>query len=174
MFFSALTLLLGRPEEHPACKNWVMRCWCGYLSGARCRLFAYGPANATAVSKVHHLCLPYLNPDILPFWYWLTQVVLERSSYRHVVIIQTVKRTAGASQWLTIYGDVELRLSLACVSCALAGSCRLYCTACRRLFAISCPLFSVVFDISHTDQLSWTRRQATCMSVHIGAALAVG
>ena len=28
-------------------KNWVMRCWRGYLSGARRRL-AYGPADATA------------------------------------------------------------------------------------------------------------------------------
>ena len=28
-------------------KNWVVGCWCGYLSGVRCRL-AYGPANATA------------------------------------------------------------------------------------------------------------------------------
>ena len=28
-------------------KNWVVRCWRGYLSGARCRL-AYGPADATA------------------------------------------------------------------------------------------------------------------------------
>ena len=28
-------------------KNWVVRCWCGYLSGARCRL-AYGPADVTA------------------------------------------------------------------------------------------------------------------------------
>jgi len=46
--FSALTLLVGRQEEHPAYKNWLMRCWCGYLSGARCRLFAYGPADATA------------------------------------------------------------------------------------------------------------------------------
>ena len=26
----------------------VMRCWCGYLFGARCRLFPYGPADATA------------------------------------------------------------------------------------------------------------------------------
>jgi len=25
-----------------------MRCWCGYLSGASCRLFAYGPGDATA------------------------------------------------------------------------------------------------------------------------------
>jgi len=27
--------------------HWVVRCWRGYLSGARCRL-AYGPADATA------------------------------------------------------------------------------------------------------------------------------
>jgi len=26
----------------------VMRCWRGYLSGARCKWFAYGPADATA------------------------------------------------------------------------------------------------------------------------------
>ena len=45
--FSALTLLVGRQEGHPACKNRVVGCWCGYLSGARCRL-AYGPADATA------------------------------------------------------------------------------------------------------------------------------
>jgi len=25
--------------------------WCGYLPGARCRLFAYGPADATAIPK---------------------------------------------------------------------------------------------------------------------------
>jgi len=29
-----------RQEGHPACKNWVVGCWHGYLSGARCR-FAY-------------------------------------------------------------------------------------------------------------------------------------
>ena len=46
--FNALTQLVGHQEEHPACKNWVMRYWCGYLSAARCRLFAYGQADATA------------------------------------------------------------------------------------------------------------------------------
>jgi len=45
--FSALTLLVGRQEGHPVCKNRVAGCWRGYLSGARCRL-AYGPADATA------------------------------------------------------------------------------------------------------------------------------
>jgi len=42
--FSALTLLVGQQEGHPACKKlW----WGACLSGARCRL-AYGPADATA------------------------------------------------------------------------------------------------------------------------------
>jgi len=46
--FSALTLLVGWQEGHPACKKTgVVRCWHGYLSGARCRL-AYVPADATA------------------------------------------------------------------------------------------------------------------------------
>ena len=34
-------LLVGWQEGHPACKNRVVRYWCGCLSGARCRL-AYG------------------------------------------------------------------------------------------------------------------------------------
>ena len=46
--FSALTLLVGRQEWHPACKK--LRgggYWRGYLSGARCG-FAYRPGDATA------------------------------------------------------------------------------------------------------------------------------
>ena len=39
-------LLGGRKGVRPV-KNWVARCWRGYLSGARCRL-AYGPADSTA------------------------------------------------------------------------------------------------------------------------------
>jgi len=30
-----LTLLAGRQEEQPASKK--LRCWCGYLSGWRCK-----------------------------------------------------------------------------------------------------------------------------------------
>ena len=36
--FSALTLLVGRQEGHPACKKPNGGCWRGYLSGTRCRL----------------------------------------------------------------------------------------------------------------------------------------
>ena len=38
----------GRKGIRPV-KNWAVGCWCGYLSGARCRL-AYGPADATALT----------------------------------------------------------------------------------------------------------------------------
>jgi len=50
--FSALTLLVGRQEGHPACKKLSggMLVW---LSGMRCRL-AYSPADATAT---HYLLL---------------------------------------------------------------------------------------------------------------------
>ena len=45
--FSALMLLVGRQEGHPACKKLSGGVLAWYLSGARCRL-AYGPADATA------------------------------------------------------------------------------------------------------------------------------
>jgi len=51
------------------------RCWCGCLSGVRCRLFAYGPADAAAIPKPHHL-LPHLNPD----WFYLSGTGLPRLS----------------------------------------------------------------------------------------------
>jgi len=46
--FSALMLLVGWQEGHPACKKtqW-WDAWHGYVSEARCR-FSYGPADATA------------------------------------------------------------------------------------------------------------------------------
>ena len=45
--FSALTLLVGRQEKHPSVRTWAIRCWHGYLFGARCKWLAYGPADAT-------------------------------------------------------------------------------------------------------------------------------
>jgi len=75
--FSALTLLVGHQEKHLACKNWVMRCWCGYLSGARCRLFAYGSDDATASPNPTSLA-SFKSRLVLLFWYWLTQAVLEK------------------------------------------------------------------------------------------------
>jgi len=33
-------------------KSWVMRCWHCYLSGVRCKLFPFGPADATATPVI--------------------------------------------------------------------------------------------------------------------------
>jgi len=49
--FSALTLLVGHEEGHPACKK-LMRCWRGYLCGGRCKLLAHGAADATAAPVI--------------------------------------------------------------------------------------------------------------------------
>jgi len=46
-----------------------MRCWCGYLSGAKCKCFAYGSTDATATP----LSLASVKSRmVLPFWYWLS------------------------------------------------------------------------------------------------------
>jgi len=52
----------GRKGIRPV-KNWVVVCWRGYLSGAKCRL-AYGPADATAT-----YCL-LLQKN--PYWFYLS------------------------------------------------------------------------------------------------------
>ena len=75
--FSVLMLFVGWQEEHPACKSWVVRFWHDYLSGLW--------------SEVHMICIwfgwchrhPIISCFIkiqngLPFWCWLTQVVLEQ------------------------------------------------------------------------------------------------
>ena len=58
-----LTLLVRCQEER------------GYLSGARCRLFAYGPADATAIPKPQSSLASFKSRLVLPFWY---RVVMEK------------------------------------------------------------------------------------------------
>ena len=75
--FSALTLLVWRQEEQPACKNWVMRCWCGYLSerDADClNTVQLMPCHPNTLSSL----ASFKSRLVLPFWYRLNQVVLEK------------------------------------------------------------------------------------------------
>ena len=80
--FSALTLLVGRQEGHPACKNWVVGCWCGYLSGARCRLAWPDWCHC------HSLSLASVKSRlVLPFWYRLTRVVPDKGPLNGCVFV---------------------------------------------------------------------------------------
>ena len=57
-------------------KNW---CWLGYLSEARCKWSAHGPADATATLS----SLTSLKSRLVqPFWCQLTQVVPEKRSLK--------------------------------------------------------------------------------------------
>ena len=60
---------VGWASRHLAGKKRVMRCWC--------RLFAYGPADASAIPKSRHL-LPHLNSD----WFYLSGNGLPRLSWK--------------------------------------------------------------------------------------------
>ena len=84
----ALTLLVGHQEEHPVCRNGVMRGWCDYLSGARCRLFAYGPAAGDAVASAGLQLMP-LHPEtpssfasLNPDWLYFSGTSLLRLSWK--------------------------------------------------------------------------------------------
>jgi len=48
-------------------------------------LFAYGPADATAIPIPHHL-LPYLNPD----WFYLSGTGLPRLSWKRGIVVVVV------------------------------------------------------------------------------------
>jgi len=52
-----------------------MGCWHGYLSGTKGKLFAYGPADATATPSS---LVSLKSRMVLPSWCQLTQVVLEK------------------------------------------------------------------------------------------------
>jgi len=66
---------LGVRKNIRPVKHWVMRCWHGYLPGARCRWFACGLDDATTTAS----SLGSLKSRLVePFWCRLAQVVLEK------------------------------------------------------------------------------------------------
>ena len=73
--FSALTLLVGQQEEHPARKKTE---WCG------AGMVMVMKRSANDLHMVQLMPLPPLHLCIIKiqngssFWYWLTQVVLDK------------------------------------------------------------------------------------------------
>jgi len=63
--------------------NWVMKCWHGYLSGARCKWYAYGPAHATATPS----SLASLKSTLVwLFWCWLTLGCLGKEAIKRASV----------------------------------------------------------------------------------------
>ena len=67
----------------------AVRCWCGYLSGARCRLFAYGPVDATAIPNPTISCLIWIQTGFA-FLVPAYQVVLEKRPLNGVLVAVSV------------------------------------------------------------------------------------
>ena len=86
---------LGGRKRIRLVENWVVGCWRGYLSGARCRL-AYGPADATATHC--HSTPSVKSIPVLPFWYRLTRVVAEKGPLNGCVCLATGKRPARGNR----------------------------------------------------------------------------
>jgi len=64
--FSALTLLVGCQEGHPACTNLTDEVLVWLSSAAKCKWLAYGSADATAT--------PSSLPDQNPEWFIRTVI----------------------------------------------------------------------------------------------------
>jgi len=121
-------------------KNWVMRCWCGYLSGVRCKWFAYGPGddNGTLASVKSRM--------VLSFWCRLTQVVpLNECPSLSVLLSGSVLVTINEAPlcqarsvlgWLIIFRQANHHLSMRLMTQA-NSACPLLCGSTWWVMVIS-------------------------------------
>ena len=88
-------------------------CRCGYLSGVRCRLFAYGLADATASQNPIISCI-MKSRLVLSFWYRLTQgpdlQYILRQSYDYLTIMPKLQSTNdGRLIYKTCIGKIHVQ-----------------------------------------------------------------
>ena len=112
--FSALMLLAEWQEWHPACKNWVVRNWHGYLSGARCKWFAYGSADATttpsSLAPVKSRMV-YLSGAGLPSLPWKKRSLNGCSSTEENAFYLTLL----VLKWLCMASSILMEMVVACL-----------------------------------------------------------
>ena len=89
--FSALTLLVGRQEGHPACKK--------LSGGVLAWLFVWSRVQTCiwpSLCHCHSLSLaPIKSRLVLPFWYWLTWVVPDKGPLNARVCVCVVQCTCS-------------------------------------------------------------------------------
>ena len=143
---------LGVRQGIQAVKTWVMRCWHGYLSGTKCKWFAYGPADATATPS----SLLQKIQNGLSFWYQPTQIVLEKKAVKWLcVCVTAVQKLWKSNMFFQSYDHkmychvfwLTVRISVLCNQSSIQNCCRL---GRRRTF-----------------EIFWAVFQAGCPSCHL-------
>jgi len=79
MYTTALTLLVGHQEQHPACKDFSDEVLLWLSVWSEVQIFAYGPADATA--SQNPIISSHLNPD----WFYLSGTGLPRLSWKEAI-----------------------------------------------------------------------------------------
>ena len=110
--FSALTLLVGRQEGHPACKK---------LSGGVLAWLSVWSEMQTCIWPIwcqcHSLSLASVKSRlVLPFWYWLTQVVLDKGPLNGCVCV-SVRFTTFLLLWRWFRHFRKCHHSVLCALC---------------------------------------------------------
>ena len=97
--FSALTLLVGCQEEHLDCKNWLMGCWCGYMSGSKVQIVCIWSSWCHYHPKTSSSLVWFKSRLVLPLWYWNTQFVQEKRPLNGCsVVVVTALKSADSSE----------------------------------------------------------------------------
>ena len=102
--FSALTLLVGRQEGHPACKKLSggVLAWLSVLSEMQtCRWPSWCHCYSLSLASVK-------SRLVLPFWYWPTRVVPEKRAVKRVCVC--------VSHTLPFHSQLQHVIPLPCIS----------------------------------------------------------
>ena len=103
--FSALTLLVGRQEGHPACKK--LEWW---FAGVVICLERGADLHMPSWCHCHSLSLaPVKSRLVLPFWYRLTRVVPDKRPLNRCVCVVDINVRRVTVTKENIYGKLEQR-----------------------------------------------------------------
>ena len=114
--FSALTLLVGRQEGHPACKKLSSEvlAWLSVWSEVQTCIWP-------SWCHCHSLSLASVKSRlVLPFWYWLTRVVPDKGPLNWCVCVCSMKNKTKLSGWPPGTGSWDLSDSSIVVSAPLS------------------------------------------------------
>ena len=95
----------GRKGIRPV-KTWVVGCWHGYLSGARCRWPSWCHCHSLSLASVK-------SRLVLPFWYRLTRVVGSpgKRAIKRVCVLYLLSYKSTENAFLSLFPHDKYKLS---------------------------------------------------------------